>query len=192
MTVYQTDRKDFLPILKRLLKSSDSVLDVGSGIGVLLEQYQCRFIVALDIHRPFLENRVYRSPHILPLHADAQDISKLFLPKTFGAVTLIDSIEHFTKEAGLAVLEKAERLARDNVIIFTPRGYFPQFVDYYGLNGDIYQTHYSGWEPEDFTDLGYKVLILKGFHDATNQAFVESYGIDHPPIDALLAWKKLS
>ena len=189
MTVYYSDSKDFMTSVNSLLVTSQSVLDIGSGIGVLLEQYAASQIVALDIHRPFLEKRVYASPHIVPLHADAMLIDSLFLPKTFGAVTLIDSIEHFTKENGLAVLRKAEQLARERVVVFTPRGYFPQSVDHYGLNGDVYQTHYSGWEPADFEALGYDVLVFTGFHDASNVAFVESFGRDHPPVDALLAWK---
>lgn len=164
MTVYETPDNDFMSSLNGLLKSTDTVLDLGSGIGVLLEEYACSFIVALDIHRPFLENRVYKSVHhILPVHADDYEINLLFLPETFAAVTLVDSIEHFTKEGGKLIMEKAERLARDKVIVFTPRGFSPQSVDHYGLEGDVYQTHYSGRVPEDFTALGYDVLILKGF-----------------------------
>lgn len=189
MTVYETSDKDFMSSLNELLASADTVLDIGSGIGVLLEQYACGFIVALDVHRPFLENRVFKSAHILPVHANADDIDRLFLPKTFATVTFVDSIEHFTKEDGHRILKKAELLARDKVIVFTPRGFFPQSVDHYGLNGDVYQTHYSGWEPEDFTELGYEVLVFNGFHDTNNHAFVESFGRGHPPIDALLAWK---
>ncbi|MFC5648753.1 class I SAM-dependent methyltransferase [Paenibacillus solisilvae] len=189
MIVYETFDKDFMFSVNRLLESAETVLDIGSGIGVLLEKFACSFIVALDVHRPFLENRVFKSAHILPIHANAYDIDLLFLPKTFAAVTLVDSIEHFTKDVGQLILKKAELLARDKVIVFTPRGFFPQSVDHYGLNGDVHQTHYCGWEPEDFTDLGYEVLIFKDFHDASNHAFVESFGSDHPPIDALLAWK---
>ncbi len=44
-------------------------------------------------------------------------------------------------------------------------------------------------EPEDFTSLGYACLVLKGFHDASNPSFVEAFGADAPPCDALLAWK---
>lgn len=71
----------------------------------------------------------------------------------------------------------------------TSRGFFPQSADHYGLSGERYQTHYSGWEPEEFEQLGYEVLILKDFHDSDNISFVETFGRNHPPIDALLAWK---
>ncbi|MFC4101708.1 class I SAM-dependent methyltransferase [Paenibacillus xanthanilyticus] len=191
MATYYTKDRDIVHHINTLLNPKAPVLDLGSGLGVLLELYRSPLVIALDIHRPFLENRLYTSPHIIPLHADAQDIDRLFLPKTFGIVTLIDAIEHFNKEAGLILLRKAEQLAREGVIVFTPRGFFPQSVDHYGLEGDRYQSHYSGWEPEEFEALGYDVLIMEAFHDATNQSFVESFGADHPPIDALLAWKNL-
>jgi hypothetical protein len=189
MAMNVTYNRDFMSILNGLMSSSESILDIGSGIGVLLEQYAARFIVALDIHRPYLEKRVYTSSRIIPINADAQDINRLFLPKTFQMVTLVDTIEHFTKQDGLELLKKAELVARDRVIIFTPRGFFPQSVDHYGLSGEKYQTHYSGWEPEEFAKLGYEVTVLKNFHTSENRAFVQSFGANHPPVDALIAWK---
>ena len=62
MTVYETSDKDFMSSLNELLAPADTVLDIGSGIGVR-EQYACGFIVALDVHRPFLENRVFKSTY---------------------------------------------------------------------------------------------------------------------------------
>ena len=53
MAVNRTYSKDLMSLLNGLLASSESVLDIGSGIGVLLEQYASRLILALDIHRPF-------------------------------------------------------------------------------------------------------------------------------------------
>ena len=86
----------------------------------------------------------------------------------------------------------AEEIAVKRVIVFTPRGYFKQVgYDYYNMQGETHQEHRSGWEAEELEELGYQVLILKGLHDRTNLSFVKSYGVDHPPIDALIAWKDL-
>jgi hypothetical protein len=192
MAVNETYSRDLMSLLNGLLVSSESVLDIGSGIGVLLEQYASRLILALDIHRPFLEQRVYKSAHIIPVNANAMRIERLFMPGSIAMVTLIDTIEHFTKTDGLTLLNKAEQIAGSRVIVFTPRGFFPQSVDHYGLSGDRYQTHRSGWEPEEFEQLGYEVMILKNFHDSDNLAFVKSLGSNHPPVDALLAWKNVN
>lgn len=181
---------DFLPILLEQLKFSESILDIGSGTGTLLERYEASLVIGLDIHRPYLLHRKYKSPHIIPLHADARHIDKLFLPGTFSAVTLIDSLEHFAKAEGKKLLSKAEMIANGRVVVFTPRGFFPQEgTDHYHLQGEYYQRHWSGWEPEDFFKLGYSVTVLKGFHHAENPAFREAFGPDHPPLDALLACK---
>lgn len=181
---------DFLPILLEQLKFSESILDIGSGTGTLLERYEASLVIGLDIHRPYLLHRKYKSPHIIPLHADARHIDKLFLPGTFSAVTLIDSLEHFAKAEGKKLLSKAEMIANGRVVVFTPRGFFPQEgTDHYHLQGEYYQRHWSGWEPEDFFKLGYSVTVLRGFHHAENPAFREAFGPDHPPLDALLACK---
>jgi SAM-dependent methyltransferase len=181
---------DFLPVLLEQLKFSESILDIGSGTGTLLERYEATLVIGLDIHRPYLLHRKYKSPHIIPLHADAGHIDKLFLPGTFSAVTLIDSLEHFTMAEGMELLRKAEMIASNRVVVFTPRGFFPQEgTDHFHLQGEYYQRHWSGWEPEDFLKLGYSVTVLKGFHHAENPAFREAFGPDHQPLDALLACK---
>lgn len=181
---------DFLPVLLEHLKFSVSILDVGSGIGTLLERYEASLVVGLDIHRPYLQHRKYSSPHIIPVHADASHIDKLFLPGTFSAVTLIDSLEHFSMNDGMQLLRKAEIIASNRVVVFTPRGFFPQEgIDHFHLKGEYYQKHWSGWEPEDFQKLGYSVTVLKGFHHAGNPAFLQAFGESHEPLDALIACK---
>ncbi|NOU81239.1 methyltransferase domain-containing protein [Paenibacillus sp. LMG 31459] len=182
--------KDFLPVLLEQLKFSESILDIGSGTGTLLERYEAAVVLGLDIHRPYLLHRKYKSPHIIPVHADASHIDKLFLPGTFSAVTLIDSLEHFSMREGTELLRKAEIIASNRVVVFTPRGFFPQEgKDHFNLHGEYYQKHWSGWEPEDFLKLGYAVTVLKGYHHAENPSFREAFGEDHAPLDALLACK---
>ncbi|MEC0171926.1 class I SAM-dependent methyltransferase [Paenibacillus graminis] len=184
--------KDFLPVLLEQLKFAETILDVGSGTGTLLERYEASVVIGLDIHRPYLLHRKYTAPHIIPVHADAGHIDKLFLPGTFSAVTLIDSLEHFTMSEGKELLRKAEVIAAGRVVVFTPRGFFPQEgTDHYHLHGEYYQKHRSGWEPEDFLGLGYAVTVLKGYHHAENPSFREAFGPNHAPLDALLACKTL-
>ncbi|MBW7477134.1 class I SAM-dependent methyltransferase [Paenibacillus oenotherae] len=171
----------------------DSLLDVGSGPCVLLRYLDYKLIVALDIHRPYLISRQSVMDHIIPINADATMISQLFIPQSFSTVSFIDSLEHFTKEQGLQLLRDAEMIAKHHVVVFTPRGYFPQQnVDHYGMMGEKFQEHHSGWEAEELEELGYAVTIMKGFHDHENAAFVSAYGVQHEPIDALFAIKSKS
>lgn len=54
--------KDFLPVLLEQLKFSESILDIGSGTGTLLERYEATVVLGLDIHRPYLLHRKYKAP----------------------------------------------------------------------------------------------------------------------------------
>ncbi|MBW7454715.1 class I SAM-dependent methyltransferase [Paenibacillus sepulcri] len=188
--ILETYERDFMTLLNRRIIYRDSLLDVGSGLCTLLEYMNFNHIVAMDIHRPYLMNRQYNGSHVIPLNADANQMSRLFVPDSVSAVSFIDSIEHFTKQEGLALLQSADEIARHHVIVFTPRGYFPQDdVDHYGMNGEIFQAHHSGWEAEELDSLGYDVIIMKQFHGPENLAFMRAFGSSHAPVDALLAVK---
>ncbi|MGK9252884.1 class I SAM-dependent methyltransferase [Paenibacillus humicus] len=191
--IHVTEEKDFLIRLNGLIGGAQTLLDVGSGPGPLLTSLHARQIVALDVHKPYVDYIAAHYPSVVPLHADALEIGRLFVPGSFTAVTLVDVLEHLEKSAGYELLRQAEIIARERVILFTPRGFFPQEAfDHYGLNGEKYQMHRSGWEPEELAALGYEVTVMKGFHDASNPAFVNAYGRDHEPVDALMAVKRMA
>ncbi|MCM3129871.1 MULTISPECIES: class I SAM-dependent methyltransferase [unclassified Paenibacillus] len=188
----ELEHADFVPLLCELLRFSDSVLDIGSGPGHLLEYYESRLIVALEIHRPYLEHRANLSPHIIPINSDARNIGRLFVNNSFSTITMIDSLEHFTKKDGIKLLQLAEQIAKHRIIIFTPRGYFPQSgVDHYKLKGERYQKHHSGWDEQELLSLGYHVIVLRGFHGQGNPSFETSFDTEHKAMDAILAWKTL-
>jgi SAM-dependent methyltransferase len=189
VTVNVVNHKNFLVAINELLINSCTVLDVGCGVGATLTEFCCPIKIGVDAHRPYLEHAKY-GEQFIKINFMAERLSELFLPKSLDSVTLIDVIEHFEKEVAWNVLRQVEKIAAKRVIVFTPRGFFPQIeVDHYGLGGESYQRHRSGWEVEDFQKLGYNVVIFSKFHDQRNLAFVQVYGKDAEPIDALLAWK---
>lgn len=189
MTVNIVNHKDFLVAINELLLDSRTVLDVGCGVGATLKEFCCPFKIGVDAHRPYLENAEL-GEQFIKLNLTAERLSELFLPNSLDSVTLIDVIEHFDKEVAFDVLRQVEEIAVKKVIVFTPRGFFQQIdVDHYGLGGEYYQKHRSGWEVEDFQKLGYNISIFSRFHNQENEAFLQAYGINAEPIDALLAWK---
>jgi cyclopropane fatty-acyl-phospholipid synthase-like methyltransferase len=192
VTVNVVNHKDFLVAINELLINSRTVLDVGCGVGATLTEFCCPIKIGVDAHRPYLEN-AKSGEQFIKLNFMAERLSELFLPNSMDSVTLIDVIEHFEKEVAFHVLRQVEEIAAKRVIVFTPRGFFQQIeVDHYGLGGESFQRHRSGWEVEDFQKLGYNVVIFSKFHDQRNLAFVQVYGNDAEPIDALLAWKDCS
>lgn len=136
-----------------------SILDIGCGLSIKSQFVSADVRVALDIHRPYLERgrEQAQTPNIIYLNANAQDIDKLFLPRSFDCVMAMDFIEHLPKAQGFDFLEKCEQIARRAVIIETPLGHVYQNMDILGMGGDEYQTHRSAWYEHDFTERGYYV-----------------------------------
>jgi hypothetical protein len=179
----------FRPLVRGLARDCHSVLDVGTGLMRSLDLVDCQVKLGMDVHRPYLEHRAVRDA--VPVNASALELERIFVPGAVDLVTLIDVIEHFAPEDARAVLAQAERTAARRVVLFTPRGEFPQDdFDAFGLGGEEFQRHRSTWEPETLAALGYRVAVLAGFHNATNASFVEAFGADARPVDALLAWKE--
>lgn len=192
VTVDVVNHKQFLSTINELLIDSHSVLDVGCGVGTTLRELRCPLKIGVDAYRPYLE-KAKHGQEFIKINLKAEHLSEIFLPKSIASVTLIDVIEHLEKEAGLEVLRQVEEIAAKKVIVFTPRGFFQQSnFDHYGLGGESYQQHRSGWEVGDFQSLGYNVVIFSKFHDQKNLAFLEVYGENAEPLDALLAWKDCS
>jgi hypothetical protein len=178
-------------VLHRLAAGLPSVLDVGTGTMRTLATLPCPVKVGIDAHRPYLENRV--PTDAVGIHAAASDLPSLFVPGAVALVTMLDFIEHLEREAALLALDAAEQVASQRVAVFTPRGWFPQEgYDALGLGGEEMQKHRSAWDVGDFRELGYKVIVLARYHDARNLAFVEAFGENAPPVDALFAWKDVS
>jgi hypothetical protein len=176
-------------LIHLLASDCKSVLDVGTGVMRSLQAMPCSTKVGLEVHRPYLESREVGDA--VPINASALEIERLFVPDAFDLVTLIDVLEHFAQAEALEVLRQVDLVARRRIVLFTPRGEFPQEGhDSFGLGGEEFQRHRSVWEPGDLLRLGYRVAVLEGFHDPRNESFVRAFGSDAPPVDALLAWKE--
>jgi len=177
------------PLLKQLAGDCHSALDVGTGQMQSLVDVPCPVRIGLDAHRPYLEHR--RVPGAIPVNASAVELERLFVPGAVDLVQLIDVIEHFDRADADRVLEQATRVAARRVVLFTPRGEFPQEdVDHFGLGGEELQRHRSAWEPEDFEARGFRVIVMREFHGPGNPAFVAAFGADAPRVDALLAFSE--
>jgi glycosyltransferase involved in cell wall biosynthesis len=87
-----------------------------------------------------------------------------------------------TPLTGIEVLKQCDRIARKQIIFFTPLGMMPQEYeegdqDGWGQHGGSWQTHRSGWDPAEFpTD--WLFLVSKDFHQVNGkgEAFDPPYG----------------
>lgn len=72
------------------------------------------------------------------------------------AVTLIDVVEHLEKEESKKLLSETIAIV-NKVVVFTPNGFMPQ-------DDGEWNTHRSGWTPQDFVGDGWEVYIFPNFH----------------------------
>lgn len=132
------------------------LLDIGAGI-------RPQKIVRADSHvcvEPF-------APYADHLEAIGYTVKRcrardaLNASETVDHIVMLDVIEHMERQDGEAVLRLAQEKARQ-VVVFTPLGFVAQEGDAWGMGGDDWQRHRSGWLPEDFP--GWTVLVDPSFH----------------------------
>jgi hypothetical protein len=147
----------------------------------------------VDAHRPYLEvvkRDVAGDPRFVLLNARWEDIMEMLPDDSVDSVFALDFIEHLEKEEGLRMLREAERVARVQIVVYTPNGFFPQSYqpegrDRWGMDGGLWQTHRSGWGTEDFGE-GWDFVISPDYIllDEHNQPREE-------PMGALWAFRTL-
>jgi SAM-dependent methyltransferase len=142
------------PVWWILDSRTKTVLDVGCGQGYpmqMLKMLRPVKATGVDLFEEYL-----KEARKLKLYDKlvVSDVRKLPFPaKSFDSVICLQVIEHQTKKDGLKLLKDLEKIARYQVIIATPIGYF----DHPDMDDNELQRHKSGWYDKDFTDLGYKV-----------------------------------
>jgi hypothetical protein len=181
---------------KKKINLVNSILDVGCGIRP--QNLTAPYIhVCIDAHKQYLDI-VEQNNKKLPLKVRAKfvlinkttdwiisNLSK----KIVDTIFLLDVIEHLDKKHGLDLIESFTKIARHQIIIFTPLGFIrqehPDGKDAWGLDGGKWQEHRSGWTPNDFDDT-WEFVICRDFHKNDNM------GNEHnDPIGAFFAIKTM-
>ena len=158
MTVTYTSRDKALEVIAEKVQDVDVVLDLGAGI--CPQWFVNPYVhICIDAHRPYLErlkSEIAGDPKYVLINAPWDQVIGMLPDKSVDTVFALDFIEHLEKEDGLRMLREAERVARRQIVVYTPHGFFPQSYDdpdkrdRWGMDGGYWQTHRSGWEPEDF------------------------------------------
>jgi hypothetical protein len=160
MGVAYASRRDVLAVVASRIQNVEVVLDLGPGIcpQPLVKPY---VHICVDAHRPYLERVRKESagdPKFVLIHSPWEQAIGMLPDKSVDSVFALDFIEHLEKADGLRMLREAERVARCQIVVYTPHGFFPQSYDdpakpdRWGMDGGYWQTHRSGWSPEDFGD----------------------------------------
>ena len=191
MTVRWFEYRDALPAVVTALRRAEVIVDIGCGI-----QPQDYLVPRVHICcEPFYQyvdrlkelivagsDRKFRDRHYVILHAKWDEALKLLPAKSVDTVFALDVIEHLTKPEGHRLLTEANRIARSQIVLFTPLGFVLQETqhggkDAWGMDGAEWQAHCSGWTPEDFDD-SWDVYASRDFHRTNNlgQPLREPFG----------------
>lgn len=140
----------------------ESILDIGCGIGRHADLFKpFRRYLGIDIVRDY----IIRSCEISDLSyviADAKSLDSIFVPNSFDGVLWYDSLEHLSKEDALVSLEYSRKISNKCVGVFTPLGFLEQTENVWGGDAGDAQVHKSGWEIQDFVDLGFQTIEVIG------------------------------
>ena len=172
------------PAVEKEIIHTDVVLDIGCGI-VPMNFFRPSLHIMVEPYKEYRDILVHRhakDKSILILNSLADEVLEVFSDNSVDSVFLLDVIEHLDKDVGFRVLKHLERVARQQVVIFTPLGLMPQHAesgdsDGWGLGGVEYQEHLSGWLPEDFGP-DWHFYICETFHenDFRGEKLQEPYG----------------
>lgn len=159
-------------VARRIL-STNVVLDIGCGLRPQT-YFKPKLHLCCEPHEEYVE-RLERwfgnESGVYVIKSTADQLLGRLRDKSVDSIFVIDVIEHLTQADGRELLRECERLARRQIVVFTPLGYMPQDyddgeVDGWGLHGAKWQRHLSGWTPADF-NVGWEFLVCQDFH-ATN------------------------
>jgi 2-polyprenyl-3-methyl-5-hydroxy-6-metoxy-1,4-benzoquinol methylase len=162
---------DLLSAVERAVKETEVVVDIGCGI-VPMNYFRPSLHFMVEPWREYSDILSYRyagDKSVIIIRARALETLQQLGVNSVDSIFLLDVIEHLEKNVGLEVIKECERVAREQIVIFTPFGYMAQQVeegqmDGWGLGGSTVQEHRSGWEPEDF-DATWTFYICQDFHN---------------------------
>ncbi|MGM0845712.1 MAG: class I SAM-dependent methyltransferase [Bacillota bacterium] len=165
------------------IKETESVIDIGCGIKP--QQFiKPKVHICIEPYAEYIDyvekNLEIRDRVYIMLNT-TWDILKQLPSNSVDTIIFTDVIEHLEKNEGIELILEAERVARVQVILFTPLGFLPQShpngKDAWGLEGGKWQDHRSGWEPEEFGS-EWKIFVCEKFHfrKPSGAFFDEPYG----------------
>lgn len=162
-----------LPLFKRAaarVERTEVLLDVGAGIRPQQMVY-CKQHVCVEPHGEYadlLEQKGYAVLRTTAVQALLRWRGQL------DTIIALDVIEHMARAEGERFRDLAQQRARQQVVVFTPLGFMKQEcddapVDPWGMQGQLWQTHRSGWTPADFP--GWECFEDKNFNDGAGAFF---------------------
>lgn len=150
----------YMKLLRDFVGEAKTILDLGCEDGrllTLLSDGKDWKVTGVDIFQKNVNKAAKRKIYIKAIKGDIVEISKKLIreKKKFDVVFCSQVIEHIDRKKGEEFLGLVDKLAKEKIIIGTPRGFMEQPHAFLGDNP--HQVHKSGWSEDDFRRRGYKV-----------------------------------
>jgi len=171
MDVTWVSKEETYTAVSQKVMHTEVVLDIGPGIRPQA-YFKPRVHICVEPFLPYIERlrqETVDDPGFVFLNCTWNTAMDLLPAKSIDTIFALDVIEHFGKDEGFRFLEEAERIARRQIVVYTPLGYYPQSYDdpakrdRWGMEGGYWQAHRSGWLMEDFGK-GWEFVCCKAFH----------------------------
>lgn len=198
--LFDLPREEFLGAAAKAIKPTDVVFDIGCGI-VPMNYFRPKVHFMVEPWKEYADILTYRHRNdksVIILRIGALEALRSLSDKSIDSIFMLDVIEHLEKDVGRSVLAECERVAREQIVIFTPLGFMPQHMesgekDGWGLSGSSVQEHLSGWTPEEDFSHEWSFYVCHDFHqvdfkaDPLGKPFGAFFAIrdfDHVPAEA--------
>lgn len=150
----------YMKLLRDFVGEAKTILDLGCEDGrllTLLSDGKDWKVTGVDIFQKNVNKAAKRKIYVKAIKGDILEISKKLIreKKKFDVVFCSQVIEHIDRKKGEEFLGLVDKLAKEKIIIGTPRGFMEQPHAFLGDNP--HQVHKSGWSEDDFRRRGYKV-----------------------------------
>ncbi len=150
-----------------------SVLDIGCEKGDPMKwinsKIKLKLRIATDLERDFLLNSLKENSHNAHIESDVRFTP--FQNKSVDICLILGVLSYIEKKEALRALENAEKIAKKQVIVYTPIGRLPHQTDEnftkYGRWDE--GGHVSNWTVKDFTKRGYEVKGVHGLRGLRNR-----------------------
>lgn len=148
-------------------ENGESLLSLCCGIGLELSGLSTQDVTAVDIAPQYLEQVQSRCPQAKTICSDALEYLKDQPDNSVDVISIIDGIEHMEKLQGTEVIKHMKRVAKKQILLFTPQG--PAEDGYlknephnaWGIEGaDHFQTHKSGWTSAELEALSFECVAV--------------------------------
>lgn len=168
-------------IVAGLIEQPSSCVDIGPG---LRPQRLARgpLHVLVEPHPPYAVELVKRYPEKMVINTDGVAFLKSAMAKSVDTIFILDVIEHLEKDQGQILINLATRVARRQVVVFTPLGFMPQHYSEIGdgwgaVEHNELQNHRSGWLP---SELPFNTSVLcHDYHSGGGKIFGAFYSVIH-------------